>query len=193
MVGIHIRNVILWSPWHLKLPSATSKNAAITKLGGNAYQNERVALLHVTYPKHVEVIKTTVSKFELMKDVHPYKRSDIWLCDTLINEERHITTFAKAFRHHSRKTKKKKNKSYLFVKFKGWMINTVCWNKLKPVRRKGMYLPEMAHHWDAKQFPNIISLALFSRRGHGPPNLSLRLWSWILFNIRGWYYEKTQV
>ena len=36
------------------------------------------------------------------------------------------------------------------------MINAVPWNKLKLVRRKGIFFPEMVDYREAKQYTNII-------------------------------------
>ena len=73
-----------------------------TKLGGNAYQNQRVPLLHFTWPNHAKAIhmsnQATNSKLALMKSSHSYRTGDLWLCDFLINEERQIITFTKAWK-----------------------------------------------------------------------------------------------
>ena len=71
----------------------------ITRLGGNAYQNERVSLLHFKWPNHPKVIKATTHKLALMKGSCSYRARDLWLRDILINEERQITTFAKALKY----------------------------------------------------------------------------------------------
>ena len=45
---------------------------AITKLGGNAYQNERVSLLLFTWPNDSKVIKATAPKLALMEGTHSF-------------------------------------------------------------------------------------------------------------------------
>ena len=75
----------------------TFKKAKTTKLGGMAYQNEKVPFLNVTWPYHAKVIIATVPKLVLMKDAYNHRPRDLWLCDILINEKHHITTFTKAF------------------------------------------------------------------------------------------------
>ena len=51
-----------------------------TGVGGNAYQNERVPLLHFTWSNHAKVIKATAPKLALMKSTYSYSA-----CDLLVN------------------------------------------------------------------------------------------------------------
>ena len=75
------------------------------------------SLSHSFMPRnHAKLIKATALKLGLMKSAYPYRPRDLWLCEILTKEERHITTFTKAFRHQIRKTKKN-NKAYLFLIF----------------------------------------------------------------------------
>ena len=87
-------------------------------------------------PIHAKVIKATTLQFALMKGTYSYRPRDLWLCDILINEERHIETFTKALGHQIWKTK---NIEWnIFIRFKDEMINAVSWNKLKLVSCKGI-------------------------------------------------------
>ena len=101
MMEIHIKikhyhchmvgDFTLWSSDIEKIRSVTFKKAATTKLGRNACQNERVSLLHVTWPNYTKVNRITTLKFALTKGTHSYWPGDLWLHNILINEERHIT------------------------------------------------------------------------------------------------------
>ena len=53
---------IIWSRNLVKLQSATSTKTITTNLGGNTYQNEMAAYLHVTWPNNAKVIKATTLK-----------------------------------------------------------------------------------------------------------------------------------
>ena len=55
-------------------------------------------------------MKATAPKLALMKGTYLYMLHDLWLSDIPIDEERHITTFTKAFRHQIRNTEKQHKK-----------------------------------------------------------------------------------
>ena len=73
----------------------------------STYQNEKVPFLHVRSPYHTKVIKTAGHKLALMEGTHSNRQRDLLLCDILINEKHHITTFAKAFKYQTCNEKKK--------------------------------------------------------------------------------------
>ena len=76
-----------WSRNLLKLHSATSRKVITTKLGGNTYKNEIVAYLHMMWPNHAKLIKTTSLKVALMKGIHLSRPRDFWLYYMLRNEK----------------------------------------------------------------------------------------------------------
>ena len=76
-----------WSRNLLKLHSATSRKVITTKLGGNTYNNEIVAYLHMMWPNHAKLIKATSLKVALMKGIHLSRPRDFWLYYMLGNEK----------------------------------------------------------------------------------------------------------
>ena len=117
--------------------SAASTKTIITSLDiyiyENTYENEMVAYLHVMWPNHGKVIKTTAPKVALMKGIHLNRPHDLWLHDILTKWKEHVVTFTKAFRHQIR-YKKNTEYSNLFFRFKINMTNAASWNELKLLR-----------------------------------------------------------
>ena len=110
--------------------SATSTRTITTNLGVNINQNEMVAYLHVTWPSHAKVIKTTAPKFALMKGTHLNRPLIAWYPDKW---KEHVVTFTEVFRHQIW-YEKTQNIIYLFFRFKIYMRNTTSWNELKLLR-----------------------------------------------------------
>ena len=97
----------------------------------STYQNEKVPFLHVRSPYHTKLIKTAGHKLALMEGTHSNRQRDLLLCDILINEKHHITTFAKAFKYQTcnekkkTKTKTTQNKINLSFRVKDCKSNAV--------------------------------------------------------------------
>ena len=65
-----------------------------------------------------------------IRGYYSFMSRDLIRFHALINEERHITTLTKSFKHQIWKTKKnqKQNEMNLFVRFKDYIIQAVSWN-----------------------------------------------------------------
>ena len=83
---------------HITWFSRVSTWHTTTKLGGNAYQKERIPLLHFKWPNHAKVIKATTHERCWWKVPIPTGNVSLITC-ILINEERQITTFRKVLSH----------------------------------------------------------------------------------------------
>ena len=107
-VGIHIRmkryHSFIPRSLHIKIVhSSTFKKAKTTKHDGNTWLGWKVLFRHVTWPNHAKVIKATTPEPKSIKSAHPHRSCDLSSDDIMINEKRHITNFAKTFRHQIRK------------------------------------------------------------------------------------------
>ena len=60
-----------------KLHSATFKKVITPRLGGNAYQQEKLPLLLVTCLNNAKEIKATTHKLALMKGTYYYRPLDL--------------------------------------------------------------------------------------------------------------------
>ena len=83
---------VKWSSNSLKRHSATSKRTITTNVGGNTYQNEMVAFLHMNQTK---VVKATAPKVALMKVTHLNRPRNFSLYDILTNEPSLLITGSK--------------------------------------------------------------------------------------------------
>ena len=108
----------------LKLHSATSKNT----IGRNAYKNEMVAYLHMTWPNHAKVIKAASPRAALMKGTYLNRPTWVLLIWYPDKWKEHMQLLQKLLSNFIEKTQKT---IYLFFKFKIYMISAPSWNELK--------------------------------------------------------------
>ena len=113
---------VMWSGNLLKPHGATSKKTITTKLGGNAYENERVAYVHMTWVNRAKLIKATTLKVALMKGTNLNRPRDIWLYDILTNKKS-ICNFCKKLLDIKFDRKKTQKLMYLFFRFRIYVIN----------------------------------------------------------------------